>query len=55
MTMTSYLLFKLGDVNDWAINFALDLPLISAGLVILALRFVMSHAIKLHHDAQYTV
>ena len=55
LSLTSYALFALGDVNEWNIKFNLDLPLISAGLVILALRLVMSHAIKLHHDAQYTV
>lgn len=53
--LTSYALLHLGDVHDWKLQFTLDLPLISAGLVILALRLVMSHAIKLHHDAQYTV
>lgn len=53
--LTSYALLQLGDVHDWKLKFGLDLPLISAGLVILALRLVMSHAINLHHDAQYTV
>jgi uncharacterized protein YybS (DUF2232 family) len=53
--LTSYLLFQLGDAHDWNLQFGLDLPLISAGLVILALCLVMSHAIKLHYDAQYTV
>lgn len=52
---TSYGLFRLGDLQNWTLQYGLDLPLIAAGLVILALRLVMSHAIKLHHDAQYTV
>jgi hypothetical protein len=53
--LTSYTLVQLGDVHGWKLKFDLDLPLISAGLIILALRLVMSHAIKLHHDVQYTV
>ncbi len=53
--LTSYTLVQLGDVHNWKLQFDIDLPLISAGLVILALRLVMSHAIKLHHDAQFTV
>lgn len=52
---TSCTLVQLGDVPDWKLQYELDLPLISAGLVILALRLVVSHAIKLHQDAQYTV
>lgn len=55
LTATGYALYKIGDVEDWTVKFNLDLPLISAGLVILALRLAMSHAIKLHHEAQYTV
>lgn len=53
--LASHALVRLGDVHEWKLQFDLDLALISAGLVILALRLVMSHAIKLHHDAQYTV
>lgn len=53
--LTSYVLFLMDDVRAWQFRFELDLPLISAGLVILALRLVVSHAIKLHHEAQYTV
>lgn len=53
--LTSYTLVQLGDVHNWKMQFDLDLPLVSAGLIILALRLVMSHAIKLHHDAQFTV
>lgn len=52
---TSYSLFRFGDLQDWTLKFGLDLPLIAAGLVILALRLVMSHAVKLHHDAQFTI
>lgn len=53
--LTSYLLFLLGDVKDWELQYGVDLSLIAAGLVILAVRLVMSHAIKLHQDAQFTV
>lgn len=52
---TSYFLHRLGDLKEWSFHYGLDLPLIAAGLVILALRLVMSHAIKLHHEAQFTV
>lgn len=53
--LTSYILFALGDVSDWKLQYGFDLTLIATGMVILALRLVMSHAIKLHQDAQYTV
>lgn len=53
--LTSYVLVQLGDAHNWSMRYELDLPLISAGLVILALRFVMYHAIKLHLDTLYTV
>lgn len=53
--LTSYGLVQFEDADNWKLQYDLDLPLISAGLVILALRLVVSHAIKLHHDAQYTV
>jgi len=53
--LTSYTLFVLGDVSDWKLQYGFDLTLIATGMVILALRLVMSHAIKLHQDAQYTV
>jgi hypothetical protein len=52
---TSYGLFRFGDLQDWALKYGLDLPLIAAGLIIFALRLVISHAIKLHHDAQFTI
>ncbi|PZP57386.1 MAG: hypothetical protein DI586_00405 [Micavibrio aeruginosavorus] len=52
---TSWGLFRFGDLQAWTFQYGLDLPLIAAGLVILALRLVMSRAIKLHLDAQYTV
>lgn len=52
----AYGLFRLGDAPEWELKwFGFDLSLIAAGLVILALRLAMSHAIKLHQDAQYTV
>lgn len=53
--VTQYGLFRLGDLQEWKPEYDFDLPLIAAGLVILALRLVISHAIELHRDAQYTV
>jgi len=53
--ITSYILFILHDASEWKLQYGLDLSLVAAGMVILALRLVMSHAIKLHQDAQYTV
>lgn len=53
--ITSYMLFILHDASYWKPHYSLDLSLIAAGLVILALRLVISHAIELHQDTQYTV
>ena len=55
LNLTSYVLFVLGDVSDWKLQYGLDLSLITSGMVILALRLVMSQAIKLHQDAQFTI
>ncbi len=52
----AYGLFLLGDAPDWELEwFGVELTSLAAGLVIFALRLAMSHAIKLHQDAQYTV
>lgn len=45
----------LGDVPNWEPSYFIDLTFIALGLVILALRLVIHHAIKLHKDMQYTV
>lgn len=52
----SYGLFLLGDIKEWELQWhGIELSLIATGLVVLALRLVMVHAIELHRDAEYTV
>ena len=53
--LVAFSLDCLGDVPNWEPSYCIDLTFIALGLVILALRLVMFHAIKLHKDMQYTV
>lgn len=56
LQLLSYGLFLVGDIKEWTLEWhGIDLSLIATGLVVLALRLVIAHAIELHHDAEYTV
>ena len=46
---------QAGDVATWLPDFALDLPVIAVGLLLVTMAAAMRMAVRLHQDAELTI